>query len=140
MLRKIRLVSALLAVCGIARADPAPAHVEGQGWVVQATRVGDSVGVELTARGAFHLNDDYPIHFDVTPDPHIAYATKRVEHGSIQRTSCSDKTHFCTATLQVPFKPSGAGHAGGTLAFAACDADRCLIENIAVSVAVTGKK
>jgi len=140
MLGKIRFVVALAALCGSAYADPAPAHVEGQGWVVHATRVGDSVGVELTARGAFHLNDDYPIHFDVATDPHIAYATKRIEHDAIRRAACSDKTHFCTATLQVPFKPSGAGHAGGTLAFAACDADRCVIEKIAVSVAVAAQK
>jgi hypothetical protein len=141
MQREIRLVAALvvLAIAGITHAE-APARVEGTGWVVQATVQHDALAVELKARGAFHLNDDYPIRFDVTPDAHVEYEQKRVEKKEMQFVTCKDPLHRCAATTYVPFQASGAGHVGGTLAFAACDADRCVIEKIAVSVPVAGKK
>jgi hypothetical protein len=132
MQRQVRLI-ALLMLCGVAHAEP-------KSWDVSAKIVDGALRVELRATGDYHLNDDYPIHLDLATDPNVRFATTRIDRAAIQLAPCKEPAHSCAATVTAPFRATGAGRAGGTLAFAVCNADRCVIEKSVVSAAVPAKK
>ena len=86
--------------------------------------------INVTIKPGFHLNDDYPITFK--PD----FAGPKVEKNQMEIAECAGhpKTH-CAMKISVPMPQKGQT-LGGTLAFAACDADTCLIKKVPLSVRV----
>ena len=151
MQRQVRLVALgalLVAACASA---PRPRAGERAGFrhsapeyqaaaVIVGQRRIESVEwlvVTVETRAGFHLNDDYPHRFTPLPAPAISYDDTRVEAAAMRRRACSEAApHACALEVAAPFVAHGAGHStlGGELAFGACDADRCIIEKLAVTV------
>jgi hypothetical protein len=91
--------------------------------------------VSVQATSGFHLNDDYPIHFVPSAVPGIKWKKARIEKadGIVLEACASERDHACLATVPVGYSGTAA-KLGGTLAFSACDAERCLIEKVAVAL------
>jgi hypothetical protein len=86
--------------------------------------------VEVTIKPGFHLNDDYPINFK--PD----FAGPKVDKKQMAFTPCKGHPeHQCAVKIPIPY-PAAKGMLGGTVAFAACDPDICLIKKVPLSVRV----
>lgn len=103
-------------------APKADARVEHPEFTVELrVRSPSSATVDLSARGDFHVNADYPIHFQIT-------GGARIEQDRFQREPCTTSADTCRAHATVP--AAGARAIEGTLAFSVCDAERCLIEKV----------
>lgn len=81
--------------------------------------------VELEARSGFHVNGDYPIHFD---------GPTRLDRQSFQVDQ-----HHARAPVPVTIEKAGPVRVAGVLAFSVCDANRCLIDKIPLEVSVTAR-
>jgi hypothetical protein len=99
--RQVRQLAALF-LCGCATV----ARVEKPEFACELRVAQGKAIVSLEARGGFHVNPDYPIHFDEVGREHF----RMEEHH---------------ASAEVPRKK-------GVLAFSVCDAERCLIEKVAL--------
>jgi hypothetical protein len=120
---------------------------EGPEWRVVARAKGPAVKgapakleVELTSRGGFHVNEEYPLYFRPAPSEAVTFAKPRFDRGdglAYERCSAEGK-EACTATLPVTFQPKAPGKVlvEGTLAFSVCNPDRCLIEKVNLSVPI----
>jgi hypothetical protein len=142
------LLAQLAAAQVAAPAKPAADPLQAEGWKVSVAgpksgKVGTSGKLEVSveARGGYHINDDYPLHFDATPQESVKYAALRVDKAAATLSPCKSGEHACRAKVPVAFTPSaeGTAHVAGTLAFSACDDAHCLIEKVpvALDVAVT---
>ena len=101
------LVVSLRVVSGAARGMPAMAEVE------------------VTTRGRYHLNDDYPINFQPAPAAGVSFARGRIDRGDgIITTPCGgakQDAHACSARVPVEFVAGGEQvTVGGVLAVSAC--------------------
>lgn len=86
------------------------------------TVAGGKATIAVQAKGKYHLNADYPINF--VPAGGGAKVTK----AQMAFTACADpKTEQCGATVPVPSPGKG------TLAYAVCDPDICLIKKVALA-------
>ncbi len=142
-----QVLIAALALAPVARAEPPREAAEAPAWKVRAAVVGTvardtpaTLEIVVETRAGFHLNDDYPIHFDVQPAPGVAFPRARIDRKDVGLTPCAAGGHACRARVPVAFTPSvTSSRAGGTLAFSACDAERCLIEKVAISAPVAAR-
>lgn len=97
---------------GVDAGTPGPRYEDAESSVVLAQGT-----IAVQAKGRYHLNDDYPINF--TP----ADGSKKVTRAQMAFTACADhKDQRCGATIPAAGK--------GTLAFAVCDPDLCLIKKV----------
>ncbi len=122
-------------------------RAEGVEWVVIGRPVGPAVRgskaqleVEVTTRAGFHLNDDYPLNFRSKASSSAAFARPRIDRndGIIFERCRADTAHSCIARIPVTFTPKvlGAVEVGGTVAFSACNPDRCIIKKVDLTVPV----
>lgn len=113
------LLAALALSCA---AGPRATLVERPAWRASLSRAGDALTVTLEARGDYHLNAEYPIHF------RFADADRRVERDAFTFTACpAAPAEPCAARATFPL----AGlRPRGTLAFSVCNANECLIEKV----------
>ena len=122
-------------------------RVEGAEWVVVGRPVGPAVRgskaeleVEVTTRAGYHLNDDYPLNFQSKASPSAAFARPRVDRADgVRFERCeAEPAHSCIARIPVAFTPKvfGAVEVGGTVAFSACNPDRCIIKKVDLTVPV----
>ena len=108
----MRSLLAVFVFVSVARADapkPAPttppkpaSPYEGEGWKVKVDAPkADQSKLEVTveARGGFHLNDDYPINFQVAPQDGVEYERARVDKSAATLAPCKDGEHACAARL-----------------------------------------
>lgn len=124
-----------------------PSKAEGVEWVVMGRLVGRAVRgsnarleVVVTTRAGYHLNDDYPLNFRPKASASAAFERPRVDRadGMAFERCERDAAHSCTARIPVTFTPKvvGAVEVGGTVAFSACDPDRCIIKKVDLTVPV----
>jgi hypothetical protein len=96
--------------------------------------------VEVTTRAGFHLNDDYPLNFRSKASPSADFARPRIDRtdGIIFERCGTDTVHSCIARIPIIFTPKvvGAVEVGGTVAFSACNPDRCIIKKVDLTVPV----
>jgi len=128
-----------------ASARPVVAREEAANWVAALEVPGrlraeaPSRGlVRIAARGGMHVNEEYPTSFRPAPDATASFAGDRVALSDVvERVRCDGgEPSACEVTYALPFVPRGAGdvRVSGTLAFSVCNAERCLIEKVALTV------
>ena len=144
------LICSLAVACTAGAEVPShekSARVEATAYVVTARAVGRAaVGtlaeVELLVetRAGYHLNDDYPLNVRPLPSTAATFEKARVarEDGVAVSPCRTDLAHGCQAKVHLRYTPTRAGRAGlgGTFAFSACNADRCLIEKVDVEAKI----
>lgn len=82
-----------------------------------------SAQVELKAKGAHHVNQEYPHKFKLNPVAGLTFPKATLTKDAMTLGES-------TLTLKVTFRSEQKGlySLGGELAFSLCTADRCLIE------------
>jgi hypothetical protein len=145
---RLGLVAAAGALA-LARPDPAAcqaARAEAPAWTA-SVEAGPSVRGErgaavitLTARGGFHVNEEYPLSFRPTGVPELGLVKERYGKvdGLVLEPCASGGKDACTAKLPVAFTPvaSGTLTLAGTLAFSVCNPEKCLIEQAELGVPI----
>ena len=131
-----------LLVGANAHAEDAPPQRKHEAYTLhlKSSKPG-TLEIELETRGGYHLNDDYPLHFVPKPSTDVHWSKARVERqDGMELWPCrgAEAKHMCSARVTVGYKTTkSAGlRLGGTMAFSACDAERCLIEKVALSTVV----
>lgn len=123
-------------VAGCAHAPPPIARESGEGYVARleapatipvATPAALSLTIE--ARPGFHTTEDYPHHARLRGDG--VEAPSRV---ALARTPSS-----LTAAIPVTARAPGRHAVAADVAFAVCDADRCLIEKRTLAITVEAR-
>lgn len=140
---------------GVAVADagaPAPgapdvARVEREAWTVSlevpaaAPPGGRAMArVVIASRGGYHVTRDYPVSFrpDSSASGALGAAKVALGEGAV-RAPCPDEPgEACQLSAPLPFTAAAAGptRVAGTVAFSVCNADRCLIEKVALAATV----
>ena len=87
--------------------------------------------LEVTIKAGFHLNDDYPINFK--PDSGGA----KVEKKQMTLVACAGHPENSCGVKSPVARPAKKRRiARGTVAFAACNADVCLVKKVPLAVRV----
>ena len=92
-----------------------------------------SVRVSLTAKGGFHINDQYPYRFRASPPVDgVSYPKPVLERADGQ---FEEKT----AVFQLPFVASHAGQfsVGGVLNLSVCSPTSCIVQKVPLAVTVS---
>jgi hypothetical protein len=92
-----------------------------------------SVRVSLTAKGGFHINDQYPYRFRASPAVEgLSYPKPVLERADGQ---FEEKT----AVFQLPFVASRAGQfsVGGVLNLSVCSPTSCIVQKAPLAVTVS---
>jgi hypothetical protein len=92
-----------------------------------------SVRVSLTAKGGFHINDQYPYRFRaLSPVDGVSYPRPVLERSDGQFEEKS-------AVFQLPFVASHSGQfsVGGVLSLSVCSPTSCIVQKAPVAVTVT---
>ena len=154
--RRLSTILALLAGAALASCATAGAVPSGPpGWKQEASEYAASaridhpatvvagqvaaLAIEVRARGGFHLNPDYPHRFAPLTTPGVDYPAGRQGAEAFATEPCAAADMApCALRLVAPFTVAAASAAtvGGELAFGACDADRCIIEKLAIALPV----
>jgi hypothetical protein len=130
-----------------APAAPAPApaaaaptdKVDDPTFVLAATPVGTyasgklgSVAISLTPRGAYHVNEDYPISVTLSGDPALQFAKPQM--GKAETAEFSEKV----ARFDVPVTPQAAGKHALTakVKFAVCTPENCVPDERTLALAL----
>ncbi len=123
---------ALVALLLAGAADAGTAGYEDAQTVVLATAKGTQLQIDVSVKKGFHLNDDYPINFK--PD----FAGPKVDKKQMTVVACAGHPEArCGVKIPVPVPAALKGQTvTGTLAFAACDANVCLIKKVPLAVRV----
>lgn len=99
--------------------------------------------VVITAKGAYHVNKDYPLAFRPEPGSTAAFGAERIPLGEkAERTPCAAHAEdACSVAAPLPFTLAAAGPAtlAGTVAFSVCTAEICLIEKAPLTMAVVAR-
>jgi hypothetical protein len=118
------------------------AKVESDNYVVEATAGGPYTAtregtfhVQLTAKGAYHLNPQFPIRFKAAEAPEFITYSKPVltrDDGNFKES---------TGSFDVPFSASKPGgyKVGGTVSVSFCSEKNCVMEKVAIDLDVTVK-
>jgi hypothetical protein len=95
--------------------------------------------LRVTARGGYHVNEEYPMSFRPAGDATAGLGGDRVALQARTRAPCGGEGGgACEVTAPLPFVPPAPGEArlSGTLAFSVCTAERCLIEKVPLATPV----
>ena len=123
-------------------------RAEGEFWAVALEAPGflragqpSEARLRVTARGGYHVNEEYPMSFRPADGATAALVGERVTLAARGRGPCGAGVEgACDVTAALPFVPEAPGQVrlAGTLAFSVCTAERCLIEKVplAISAAV----
>jgi hypothetical protein len=99
--------------------------------------------VIVEARGAYHLNRDYPMSFRRDATATVTFEGERVALGDgAAHTPCADHPgDGCGVSAPLRFTARAAGEArlAGTVAFSVCNPERCLIEKVALAATVVAR-
>ena len=122
------------------RMQATPTKIETDSYLVEISagspsRAGatSSVRVSLTAKGGFHINEQYPYRFKASaPVDGLSYPTPVLERADGQ---FAEKT----AAFQLPFVASHAGQfpVGGVLNLSVCSPTSCIVHKAPVTVTVS---
>ena len=151
------LAAATLALAACQRAVPPPpaasppaASAEPRPYEVSLLPPAEAApGRPATARvivastGSYHVNKDYPLAFRPEPGSTAAFGAEKIPLGAqAERTPCAaHPQEDCRVAAPLPFTLTAPGPAtlSGTLAFSVCNADRCLIEKVPLTMAVAAR-
>lgn len=100
------------------------------------------IEIRIDAIGGFHFNDEYPHHFTIQPSSAVETPTMRLDAPAFVPTPCpADPAHRCRLVAAMPFSPRAGGSftLEGELAFGACDAERCIIEKLPITLPVEAR-
>jgi hypothetical protein len=161
MLRQVReliLIPLLVLAACTKEAAPAPAPAPAPTAEKKAAPAADNYALSIEARApytagkealaaitvsaknGFHVNPDYPVAFKPEGFEAVKFAEERVRLQPGQKTPCAEKAEdACTVEFPLALTPEKAGPAkvAGVLAFSVCSADKCLIEKVPLSLALT---
>ncbi|MFZ5443258.1 MAG: hypothetical protein ACOZQL_24840 [Myxococcota bacterium] len=101
-----------------------------------------AVAITVTAKSGFHVNPEYPVAFKPEGFEALKFADEKVRLTAAQKTPCADKAEdTCVAEFPVGFtcEKAGAAKFAGTLQFSVCSADKCLIEKVPVTLALSAQ-
>lgn len=128
-----------------AEVKPAPMESETYALAISpagAWRAGaeGSAKITVTAKPPLHVNPEYPVAFKPDGAEAVKFAGDRVPLTATAKTPCADKAEdTCAAEFPLAVTPERAGAAkvAGVLSFSVCSADKCLIEKVPMTLAVT---
>jgi hypothetical protein len=104
-----------------------------------------TLGVKLTATGAFHVNDEYPFKFkaDDTSDPSLEFLGKSTEGKNVFSRVAGDwrKDGEQTGTMSVAWRipQPGDKKVTGLLKLSVCSAQACQIDQATVHATVAAR-
>jgi hypothetical protein len=139
------------AAAAAAPAGPAEARsrAEGEHWTAALeasgpVRAGEPAEgrVRVTARGGYHVNEEYPMSFRPAGGAGARFSGERVALAPREKTACGGGVEgACEVTAPLAFVPEAPGEVriAGTLAFSVCTAERCLIEKAPLAVSVAAR-
>lgn len=148
-LRMRRQILIVVALAGCTK-DPAPPPVAAKNpFEVSLTAKGPwSVGTEswaaltVKATSGFHVNPEYPVTFKPEGSEAVKFSSERVQLTAGTKTPCAEKAEdACTVEFPLPVTPekAGPGKLAGVLAFSVCSAEKCLIEKVPLSLAISAQ-
>lgn len=106
-------------------------------WTVGAE---SSAALTVKATSGFHVNPEYPVTFKPEGFEAVKFDGERVQLSPGTRTPCAEKAEdACTVEFPLPVTPekAGAGKVAGVFAFSVCSAQKCLIEKVPLTLAIT---
>ncbi|MBL8911847.1 MAG: hypothetical protein JNM17_14230 [Archangium sp.] len=109
------------------------AYVAGQSGIA---------GVKIEARDGFHVNPDYPVAFKPTAaEGAVKFSQDRIPLSDGAKTACAEKAEdACAMEFDLSFIPeAGASSVQGVVAFSVCSAEKCLIEKVPLTLALSVK-
>lgn len=157
---RIVLLTSLLALAACTKDTPKPAEApptkpaataptEGDNYAIGVAAKGPyaagkdgTVAITVTAKNGFHVNPEYPVAFKPEGFEALKFAEEKLKLGTGTRTPCADKAEdACVAEFPVAFvcEKAGAAKFAGTLNFSVCSADKCLIEKVPVTLALSAE-
>jgi hypothetical protein len=112
-----------------------------------------TLGVKLTATGAFHVNDEYPFKFkaDGASDPGLEFLGKSTEGKNVFSRQAGDwrKDSDQTGTMSVAWRvvsgeagntsDGGTKKLAGLLKLSVCSAEACLLDTAPVQTTVAAR-
>jgi hypothetical protein len=104
-----------------------------------------TLGVKLTATGAFHVNDEYPFKFkaDGASDPGLEFLGKSTEGKNVFSRQAGDwrKDAEQTGTMSVAWRAAqpGTKKLAGLLKLSVCSAEACLLDTAPVQTTVAAR-
>lgn len=117
----------------------APASHQGESYSLSLTaeegyQAGalSSFAIDLTPRGEWHVNQEYPIHIDVAGQDGIT-----LPKAELERADAATFTERAVRFL-VPFTPATAGQpkVAAKVSFAMCTAENCIFHDETVALAL----
>jgi hypothetical protein len=99
-----------------------------------------TAAITVTAKSGFHVNPEYPVSFKPEGSESVKFSGERVALTAGTKTPCAEKAEdACKVEFPLPATPEKAGPAklAGVLAFSVCSADKCLIEKVPVTLAIS---
>lgn len=98
--------------------------------------------VKIEAREGFHVNPDYPVAFKPTAaSGAVKFSQDRIPLSDGAKTPCAEKAEdACAMEFDLSFTPeAGASSVQGVVAFSVCSAEKCLIEKVPLTLALSVK-
>lgn len=146
-MRATMLVMSTLAMPALALAAP---RVEKPEYVVELVAPktiehgqAATATVRVSTRAGYHVNGEYPTSFRLDASAGVTTAQKSVDKKQFALAACAapHAQDACSAEAKVAFTVDKAGDAkvSGVVAFGVCDAERCLIEKVAVDAAMRAR-
>ncbi len=151
MLRQIRQLSLLTLALAACTKEPAPKAekkaADAPAYELNLAASGpwaagreSNAAVTVTAKPGFHVNPEYPVTFKPEGFEAVKFTSDRVALTPGTKTPCADKAEdACKVAFALPVTPEKAGPAkvAGVVAFSVCSADKCLIEKVPVTLAIS---
>ncbi|HSN90794.1 MAG TPA: hypothetical protein VLS93_06170 [Anaeromyxobacteraceae bacterium] len=98
--------------------------------------------MRITARGGYHVNEEYPMSFRPAADAAAVFPAERLAPAPRSRTPCGGGVAgACEVSAAIPFRVQAPGEVrlAGTLAFSVCTAERCLVEKAPLAISVAAR-
>ena len=143
MMRRQILIVLALAACTkdsapVAPKDPYEVSLTAKGpWTAGQE---SSASLTVKATSGFHVNPEYPVTFKPEGFEAVKFSADRLQLSAATRTPCADKAEdSCSVEFPLPLTPAqaGKGKVAGVLAFSVCSAEKCLIEKVPLTLAIS---
>jgi hypothetical protein len=160
MLRQVRQLTLIALALAGCKKDEAPAPVappaaknsgamETDTYALAITSAGawkagaeGAATIRVTAKPPLHVNPEYPVSFKPEGSEGVSFGKDKLPLTASTKMPCASKAEdTCTAEfpLIATAEKAGAAKLAGTLSFSVCSDDKCLIEKVPVTLAVTAE-
>jgi len=99
-----------------------------------------SASLTVKATSGFHVNPEYPVTFKPEGFEAVKFTAERVQLTAGSKTPCAEKAEdACSVEFPLSVTPEKAGPArlAGVFAFSVCSAEKCLIEKVPLTLAIS---